>query len=275
MTALERENILPPRNHNNPPDPIEILRAELAETHVPLRERGDALTAMGDRLPASCDDDDTAAKLADAIKSCTAFTKNADAARVAAKEPHLAAGRAVDGFFKAMSDPVEKVKTAMGALLTAYQRRKEAEERRRREEIAAAERKAAQEAERAAREAARLAREAQQEADEAKAAEAKAAADKARDDARAARAEADKAREEAQAKAADLSRSRTDLGSVASLRTVWTFEVENADEVPRLYLSVSETAIKSAIKAATTRDGKCPLKIPGVKIFAKSETVVR
>lgn len=308
MSILERENILPPRTHNNPPDPIEILRAELVETHVPLRERGDALTAMGDRLPEACDDDDTAAKLADAIKSCTAFTKNADAARVAAKEPHLAAGRAVDGFFKALSDPVDKVKARMGALLTAYQRKKADEERRRLEAVAAEERRIQREAEAAAREAARVAREAR-EAEERRAREAAEAAAKlegearrkaeaeeaarreeerarlkamedaraaeARDAARAAKAEADKAREEAQAKAADLSRSRTDLGSVASLRTTWAFEIVAADEVPRQYLAVSEPAIKAAIKAATTKDGKCPLKIAGVRIYQQQETVVR
>jgi hypothetical protein len=305
---MAAESILPPLGHNHPPDPIEILRGELSETHVPLRERGDALTEMGDRLPESCDDDETAAKLADAIKSCTAFVKNADAARVAAKEPHLAAGRAVDGFFKAMSDPVDKVKARMGALLTTYQRKVADAERRRLEAIAAEERKAAQEAERAAREAARVAREAR-EAEERRAREAaeaaaklegearrkaeaeeaarrdaerarlreieEAEAAKARDAARAAKADADKAREESQAKAADLSRSRTDLGSVASLRTTWVHEVENADEVPRAYLSVNEGAIKAAIKAATTKDGRCPLRIPGVRIYAKAETVVR
>lgn len=293
---------------NNPPDPIELLRGQLVETHAPLRERGDALTEMGNRLPESCDDEETAARLADAIKSTSAFIKNADAARVSAKEPHLAAGRAVDGFFKAMSDPVDKVKAKMGGLLTTYQRKVADAERRRLEAIAAEERRLAQEAQRAAREAERVAREAR-EAEERRAAEARAAAAKlegearakaqaeeaaraaeerarvkaieeaeaakARDAARAAKADADKAREESQAKAADLSRSRTDLGSVASLRTVWTFEVENADEVPRAFMSVNDGAIRVAIKAATTKDGKCNLKIPGVRIFARAETVVR
>lgn len=306
---MAAENILPSIGHNQPPDPIEILRGELAQTHAPLRERGDALTEMGNRLPESCDDDETAKRLADAIKSCMAFAKNADAARVSAKEPHLAAGRAVDGFFKAMSDPVEKVKTRMGALLTAYQREVEAKERRRLEAIAAEERRIQREAEAAAREAARIAREAK-EAEEKRAHEAaeaaaklegearrkaeaeeaerraaerarlkeieEAEAAKARDAARAAKAEADKAREESQVKAADLSRSRTDLGSVASLRSTWVFEVENADEVPRQYLSVNEGAIRAAIKAATTKDGRLVnLRIPGVRIYAKAETVVR
>lgn len=311
MTALERENILPERHGigaNNPPDPIEILRGELTETHAQLRERGDALADMGNRLPESCEDEETAGKLADAIKSATAFTKNADAARVSAKEPHLAAGRAVDGFFKAMSDPVDKVKARMGALLTAYQRKVADAERRRLEAIAAEQRRIAQEEARAAREAERVAREAR-EAEERRAREAaeaaaklegearrkaeaeeaerraaerarlkaieEANAAKAKDEARAAKADANDAREATFAKPAELSRQRTDLGVVASLRQTWTFEVTDASAVPRAYLSINESAIKTEIRTNTDRDGNCQLQIPGVKIYAVTSTVVR
>jgi hypothetical protein len=33
--------------------------------------------------------------------------------------------------------------------------------------------------------------------------------------------------------------------------------------------------VRAQIKAATTRDGKCPLKIPGIRIYEKQESVVR
>ena len=79
----------------------------------------------------------------------------------------------------------------------------------------------------------------------------------------------------AQAKPSDLSRTRTDLGAIASLRTEWKAEVTDAELVPRLYLSVDEGAIAYAVKAATTADGKCPLKIPGVKIYPVTNSVVR
>jgi DNA polymerase III alpha subunit (gram-positive type) len=292
---------------NNPPDPLVIIGDHLRETHGDLIDRGAQLVGMKDRLPASCDDADTAAKLADAIKQCTAFTKNSDATRVSAKEPHLAAGRVVDGFFKKLSDPVDAVKQAMGALLTAYQRKVADEERRRREEEARqAAARAAEEAriareekarldaakraeEKAAAEAAQLEREATDKASRAAAAEAKKEADRlaaeraeqerenreARDRAAAARVESSEAKADSKVKAAELTRARTDLGVVSSLRTTWVFDVEDADEVPRAYLSVNEGAIRVAIKAATTKDGKCPLKIPGVKIYAKQESIVR
>jgi uncharacterized protein YhaN len=247
--------------HNRPPEEIELLRDKLAETHRPLIDRGQELVDMKDRLPASCDDEDTAARLADAVKACTAYTKNADAARVSAKEPFLASGRAVDGFFKALSDPVDRVKQAAGALLTAYQRRVADEERRRREAIAAEER--------------RLAREAEQKAREAKKAGDEAEAKRLRDEAQAQRALAQVAREEAQVKAAELTRNRSTIGSVASLRTTWEFTVEDPQAVPREFLSVNDAAIRVAIRSAITKDNRCGLKIAGVKIFEKTESIVR
>lgn len=281
---------------NNPPDPIALLIAELRETHGPLVERADALLGMTERLPASCDDDDTAVKLTDAIKSCTAFTKNSDAARVSAKEPHLAAGRAVDGFFKKLSDPVDALKVRMSNLLTAFQRRKADEERRVREAAAAearriadeearlareAARKAAEE-KRAAEEAERLAREASTRAEREAARLAREAADaaaeaarEAKDRASVAKQEANVSRSDATVKAAELTRSRSDLGAVASLRTTWAFELEDLDEVPRSYLSLNDGAVRAAIKSATTKDGKCSLKIPGIRIYEKQESVVR
>ncbi len=328
---------------NNPPDPIALLIADLRETHTPLVERADALLGMTARLPEVCEDDDTAVSLTDMIKSCTAFTKNSDAARVSAKEPHLAAGRAVDGFFKKLSDPVDALKVKMSNLLTAFQRKKADEERRRlqaeaaeakrladeeariaREERAKAEearrlqaeaeaevarlKAAAEEAERKAaedakrrereaidaksREAARLAqieadkaaavrreqaRVAHAEADRltAERAEQERVAKEARDRQSAARQEANVSRSDATVKAAELTRSRSDLGAVASLRTTWAFELVDLADVPRTYLSLNDGAVRAAIKAATTRDGKCALKIPGVRIYEKQESVVR
>lgn len=301
------DSLDPTIGHNRPPDPLTDMLDGLRETHGDLMARGDELVGMKDRLPASCDDGDTAEKLANAIKQCTAFTKNSDAARVSAKEPHLAAGRVVDGFFKKLSDPVDAVKQTMGGLLTAYQRKVADEERRRREEEARqAAARAAEEAriareekarldaakraeEAAAAEAARMEREATDKAARAAAAEARAEADRlaaeraeqerqnreARDRAAAARVESSEAKADSKVKAAELTRARTDLGVVSSLRTTWVFEVEDADEVPRAYLSVNEGAIRVAIKAATTKAGDCPLRIPGVKIYAKQESIVR
>lgn len=269
---------------NNPPDPIEILRGQLAETHAPLSDRKAELLAMGDRAPASIDDEDGANKIADAIKVCGAFAKNAETARVAAKEPYLAAGRAVDGWFAALTDPVEKLKKKLSALLTDYQKRVAAAERARREAEAAELRRQQQEAERQRREAeeaARLARQAARKAEDDKAAaegdrlraeqearDARAAADKAR-------AEAAKATAAATEKPAEMSRQRTDLGAVASLRRTWKFRVVNPEIVPRSFLTVDNAAIAAFIKASTNKvTHQCDATIAGVEIFPSDESRV-
>lgn len=301
---------LPPRDHNNPPDPIVILQSQLAETHTDLSGRATALAAMAGRLPEACDDVDTAQRLADGIKSCAAFIKNSEAARVSAKEPHLQASRAVDGWFKKLAEPVESVQSKMKSLLTVYQRKVEAEERRLREEAAAeadrvrreeerarrAAEAAAREAQLQAQEAERKQREAEEAARNAKTLAAKEAAAKAKAEAEAAEAAAQKARDVAAQQAAtaagakvqaqdtkaaalerpaELTRTRTDLGSVASLVRTWGYEVVNEDEIPRMFLTVDDAAIKAFIKARTDKKtGVCNAKIPGVKLVEKHDTRV-
>lgn len=269
---------------NRSPDPVEILRAQLAETHEPLAQRKAELLAMAERAPASVDDDDMAAKVADGIKACAAFGKNATAARVAAKEPHLAAGRAVDGWFAALADPVDKVKSKLTALLTDYQKRVAAAERARREAEAAELRRQQQEAERQRQEAERLAREARVAARRAEDDKAAAVAERLRaeQEARDAKAAADKARAEAEKaaaaaaeKPAELSRQRTDFGAVASLRRTWKFRVTNPEIVPRSFLTVDNAAITAFIKASTNKvTHQCDASIPGVEIFADDQARV-
>jgi len=359
---------------NNPPDPIEALRVHLRDTYTDLAKRFADIMAMADRLPAAMDDD-AEAKLTEAIKVCTKFSRNAEVCRLEANEPHRALIAATDGFFKAMSDKVDGLKKKMNTeYLTPYQQEKTAREKRRREEEARAaeeahkeqerlkraeekrlaEAKAAEEAarkeaerkEREAREAeqrrkeeaaaevrraeeekkeaarkiaaakeakdkeaaaaAKAEKEAAQRAiEEAKeksrreAAEAKAEADrvaleeakervrlaeerreqqriadKARDDAAAAAQRANATKKAAGASQADMSRTRTDLGAIASLRTVYEHEVTDHDAVPRQYTRVDDGLIAAAVRAATV-DGKCTLKIPGVRIFPRTDSVVR
>ena len=115
MDTLQPDQPLDPRHGiggNNPPDPIEILRATLRETYADIIARSAELLAMAERLPPTMDDE-WEAKISEAIKSCAKFTKNAEASRLAANEPHRALIAATDGFFKAMSDRVDKLKTKM------------------------------------------------------------------------------------------------------------------------------------------------------------------
>lgn len=104
-------------------------------------------------------------------------------------------------------------------------------------------------------------------------AEAKAARE-AEEEAKAATAKAEKA---AGAKAADMHAARTDLGARSGLRTVWKWRPIKGkeDEIPRAYLEISAPAVTAAVRAATTKDGRCDLSIPGIEIFPDTSSVVR
>lgn len=154
---------------NNPPEPTEILRAQLTETHAETIERSKALLDLANRLPETMDDE-WEAKISDAIKSCTKFTKNAEATRLAANEPHRALIATTDGFFKGMSDRVDALKKMMAEkYLTPYQQQKADAEKRRREEEAREARARAEEAARIAREEAARAAEAKRKEEAARA----------------------------------------------------------------------------------------------------------
>ncbi len=180
---------------NFPPDPIEILIAQLVETHSDLRRRCDDLLGIEGRLPAVMDDE-WEGKITEAIKSCTKFVRNSEVTRLDANEPHRALIAATDGYFKKMSDAVDALKGRMTKdYLTPYQQKKADEEKRRREEAArqAAARAAEEEAARRA-EAARVA-EAKRVEEAARKAAAEAAAEverKAHEAARVAKREADR-----------------------------------------------------------------------------------
>lgn len=143
---------------NNPPDAIEILRTHLAETHAEYLARAAELLGMAERLPETMDDD-WEAKISEAIKSCTKFSRNSEVTRLAANEPHRALIAATDGFFKAYSDKVDGLKKLMNEkYLTPYQQKKKDEEQRRRDAAAKeAARIAAEEARKVREENARLA----------------------------------------------------------------------------------------------------------------------
>ena len=249
---------------HNLPDRAQMIRDDLVEIASPLERRRDELLAAVDRVPAEVDSDDLAGKIADFIKQITAAMKSAEAARVAAKEPHLEAGRIVDGMFKKITDPLDGAKRRIEQRLTLWQRKKAEEERRRREQ---AERAAREEAERAAKEAAERAAALKTEADLDAALNAEALAAQAA-------ADAERAKKAAEAKAADMSRQRGDYGAVASLRTFWDFRDLDRNtlnlEALRSHLPIDgiERAIRSYIKAGG-RD------LQGVEIFENTASVVR
>ena len=256
------ENI-PPIGHNLP-TPISTLRQEIEEAEALLLKRRDELLAAVGRVPAAVESEEVAGKVGDLIKLLMTCHKAAETARVGRKEPFLEAGRAVDGFYKAITEPLTLAKIAIERRLTAYQRAKADAERRIREE-----------AERVSREAAATAAEAARQAEAAMRNQADLdAAVEAANKATRAWADVVAAERNANLKAADLSRSRGELGSVASLHTFWDFrELDRSKldlETLRSHLPIDslEAAIRSFIKAGGRR-------LDGTVIFENTKTHVR
>jgi flagellar biosynthesis GTPase FlhF len=249
---------------NSAPSDIEILRERLVDNNAALLTRRDELLAALPRIPETIGDDETCGKVADMVKLFTACAKTAEGARIAAKEPFLQSERAVDGFFKQISEPLLKAKVAIEARLTAYQRVKAAEERRRREA----------EEQRQREEAARLAREAQERAEQMRSQQDLEEAVTAGELAQQAAADAERAAKAAVVKPAELSRSRGEFGAVASLRTFMDFRnldretIDLAPLRPHLALDAIDKAVRSFIRAG----GR---KLRGVEIFENTTSQVR
>lgn len=254
------------RRHNNPPPELLLgndLLERLREENEDLLERADKLLAAAGRMPA-IDSDDVAGKVIDYISQLSALVKAAEAKRTGAKEPYLEGGRAVDGFFKAITEPATKVKETVNKLLTIYQREQEAAARRKRMEEERIAREAAEKAQREAEEAAKAAT-TPATLDDAIAAE-RAAEVAAADLAKAAQA--------AEVKAADLTRTRGEYGAMSSLRTEWVFkDIVKADlDLETLRPHLSDSALEQAIRAFIKAGGR---QLAGVTIYESTKSVVR
>ena len=242
----------------------DVMREYLDEEIAGLIARKAELLASVGRAPATIADQETAGKVADLTKLIAACIKNAEADRVARKEPFLEGGRVIDGVFRGITEPLTRAKADVERRLTLYQREVAEAERRRREEIARRER---EEAERLAREAAEAEAAAQTEVDVDEAISADALAQQREADAIA-------ARKAAEAKPAELSRQRSDYGAVASLRRFWDMEGLDRDALdlstlrPFLPLDALEKAVRGFIRAG----GR---ELKGVRIFENTATSVR
>ena len=152
---------------NVPPTDEHAMTERLRETHPEIVDRNRELRAAFGRMPSAILDAETAKRAGDFIKQLRAHLSTADTARKAAKEPYLAGGRIIDGFFHTeLIRPIEAEKNEVSIRLTAWQTAEAERERREREEAARLAREAA---ERLAREAAeRLAREREEAAERAR-----------------------------------------------------------------------------------------------------------
>lgn len=253
-------------NHNNPPPDLLVgdsLREKLQDENRDLLKRRDELLAAAQRIP-PIDSDDIAGRVSDFVKQLTALNKAAETKRTGAKEPYLEGGRNIDGFFKAITDPVEKIKNIVQISLTKYLRDKADRERHERMEQERLAREAAAKAQREADEQARALANEQQLA----------AAIEAERAAEVAQADAVKAVQAAEAKPAELSRTRGEYGSVTSLRTEWVFDdLDRATldlEALRPYLPTD--GLEKALRAFIRAGGR---EIKGARIFETTAAVVR
>jgi hypothetical protein len=243
---------------------VQILRDELAERHQPILARADELSAAYGRAPAAVDSDDIAGQMADFVKQFSTAIKRANDARTAEKEPHLEAGRVVDGFFKAVIDGLEAKKRALTDRLTAYQRKKAEEERQRRLAAEAAARE----------EAARKEREAREAAEQAKDDDSLAHAIAIEETAEQSKADAIEASAAASAKPAELSRTRGDYGALSSLRTSWVFEITDRAvlDLEKLRPYFAPADLDKAVRGFVRAGGR---DLAGAHIYESTTAVVR
>jgi hypothetical protein len=283
---------------NLPPNDAQIMHDNFSAEYAEIVDRSAELAAGAEVVPDVIDNADTAASVTDFIKQITACAKRAETARVNEKEPHLAAERAVDGFFKKILGPLARAKNDLNDKLTDYQKEQAAIERRRRlkEEQEAREREA--EARRVAAEAAERERqenerqraeaaaaaEPQQSLDVAIEAEAAAPAPEERHEIAAeavatkaehaeAKADVAEAAVASTAKASDLHKTRGDFGGHASLRTTWkSSDVDRESlDLEALRHCFHQNDLEKAVRKFVSNGGR---RIKGAKIFETTKSVV-
>lgn len=294
LKTLDRSDAPPPIGDNNPPadDVIAKLEEEYADLLTRLADH--EIAAAG--LPRQVDSDEDVEKITGWVVKARQLYKDAEAARVKAKDPHLTAGKKIDGFFgsikEGLTDRAKTTEARTAPYLKAKRDREEAErqaaaraaeEARRKQEQEAAEARAREEAARkkaeeaaqaikdaadaesrkaaelAAREASRQAQEAQRESE---------AAD--HDAGKAAKAH-EKAERQA-AGATSLEKTSGGGGSV-KLKMVpkWKFvdEAGFKKSLGPIGPFLTQTAIEEALNRAM-RDEDQP-RIPGIYFYEEEE----
>lgn len=232
----------PPGIGHNRGAALALIDALREDTATLARTRDD-LIREAELVPRLVRNDEQCWRINDVIKKLAGALKSIEAKRVGAKEPHLQAGRTIDGFFHNLSAALVKQRKRLADSVEAYLRAKEDRER-----------KAAE----------RLRVVAQREADRANDPERRHALTKVADDA-AARAEA---------KPAELTRVRGEFGSLASLRRDWDFEITDraAIDLAALRPYLPGDAIERAVAAAVAAGVR---ELAGVRIFERRTAVIR
>lgn len=235
----------PPAGHNNPPSPVDLLKNDLQEVYggqiagaAPIADRANAAPDV------IASDADLAIWAKIGVDASELF-RTLDAARLNEKRPIVAA---VDDFFKAATERLNRVSTAATQRATIWNRKK----------AEAARAALAAETERLRKEAEdkRIAAEFEVDAGAAAIAAGEVAA-----------IETQIATAPVQS-AADLTRTRTEDGIMSTTRTEWKFEIE---DVSKIDLNAIRTFIDpKAIAVAVgkiVKIQKGATKIAGVRVF--------
>lgn len=259
---------VPAIGHNSqaaPPLPLvqidlSALTDGLADRYAQQQARCDAHGAAYTRFLAAygaqgLPDAEAAGRAGDWVKhQLNPLLKDIKAGHEHEKAAPLAAGRAIDAFFGRSGDEVGAVKRGVEEALDRWRRDQAARER------AALQAKA--EAERAEAQRLAMLAEVQQDAG-------------AMHSATAAEERAEELAAAASAPVVQISRARGDFGAVVGTRTTWDFEIEDITKVPAEYLLVNEQMVRAAIRGAAKRDGVPQVKIPGIRVVARTKAAVR
>lgn len=238
--------------HNVPPAPLTPaeITAFLDDALTGLITRRTeliaALNASAKAHP-TINDDEILGMAAENVGMANKLARTSNQRHKEQKEPFLEGGRTVDSWFKRFLAPLEAAVRPVQVAMNDYGDRKLARERavlqRQRED---ADRQAKLAAEKAA----------------------VATTDAAREDAweRAADATtaAEKATKRASVRPAEMTRTYGSYGAVASVRSSWSWIVEDVALVPRDYLCIDEAKIKAAAKERDPVTGRPLATIPGI-----------
>lgn len=121
-SIAEIEETLPPKDHYNPPDPLEALKADLEHAYAHIMTRGAELAEAFERVPETIEDHETAARAGDFMKQIGAFLKTAEEGRKKAKDPLTLSTKTVDFFFDILQAPINNARAIVQDRLTAYQK---------------------------------------------------------------------------------------------------------------------------------------------------------
>lgn len=114
--------------HNNPPDPVEVLRSNLVAATVETRAEIERLELEAAKIT-TIGDDIAAAKATDLIKEIQTLAKTYEKAQKEEKAPHLALANAAFDFFKPGLNSLELSKARVNRPLTLFAQAKAEQER--------------------------------------------------------------------------------------------------------------------------------------------------